>query len=175
MSDEVTLEGARILIVEDEADVVETLKELLDMCAVDTAADFETGKALLDANGYDIAIFDIMGVRGYDLLAIAREKNLPAMMLTAHALTAEDFSRSITGGAVAYIPKEKMGEIGVYLTDLESSCRCFQQYGKNKRQFMRRAVELRERDGSAAAGDKAACGHASVSSFPKGPVFSLYL
>ena len=118
MSAEVTLEGARILIVEDEADVVETLKELLDMCAVDTAADFETGKALLTANGYDIAIFDIMGVRGYDLLAIAREKNLPAMMLTAHALTAEDFSRSITGGAVAYIPKEKMGEIGVYLTDL---------------------------------------------------------
>lgn len=118
MSDEVTLEGARILIVEDEADVVETLKEMLDMCAVDTASDFESGKALLDKNGYDIAIFDIMGVRGYDLLAIAREKNLPAMMLTAHALTAEDFSRSITGGAVAYIPKEKMSEIGVYLTDL---------------------------------------------------------
>ena len=47
MSDEVTLEGARILIVEDEADVVETLRELLDMCAVDTAADFETGKALV--------------------------------------------------------------------------------------------------------------------------------
>ena len=118
MSDKSALKGKRILIAEDEPDVLETLKDLLDMCVVDTAADFESGKALLEKNTYDIAILDIMGVRGYDLLSVARERNIPAMMLTAHALTAEDFSKSIKEGAVAYIPKEKMSEITVYLTDL---------------------------------------------------------
>ena len=39
-------------------------------------------------------------------------------MLTAHALSPDNFAKSISGGAKAYIPKEKMAEIDIYLTDL---------------------------------------------------------
>ena len=118
MSETKILEGKKLLIVDDEPDVVETIKELLDMCNIDTAADFETGGKLLNQNNYDIAVLDIMGVNGYELLEIANKKGVPALMLTAHALSPDNFAKSISGGAKAYIPKEKMSEIAIYLSDL---------------------------------------------------------
>jgi len=118
MSDQAVLEGKKLLIVDDEPDVVETLKDLLGMCVIETASDFETGEKLLALNKYDIAILDIMGVNGYKLLETANKHAVPALMLTANALSAADFAKSLSQGAVAYIPKEKMVEIPVYLTDL---------------------------------------------------------
>ena len=38
------LEGKAILIVDDEPDVLEALGELLDMCVIDYAGDFETAE-----------------------------------------------------------------------------------------------------------------------------------
>ena len=118
MSDIKILEGKKLLIVDDEPDVIETLKDLLDMCIIDMATDFETAEKLLDQNKYDITVLDIMGVKGYDLLDIANKKGVPALMLTAHALSPDNFAKSISGGAKAYIPKEKMTEIAIYLSDL---------------------------------------------------------
>ena len=118
MDEKKTLEGKRILIVDDEPDVLETLSELLDMCEIDTAPNFEFAARLIAENTYDIAVFDIMGVRGYDLLELANQKKLPALMFTAHALNPDDFVKSIEGGAKAYIPKEKMNEIATYIADL---------------------------------------------------------
>ena len=121
MSEIKILEGKKILIVDDEQDVLEALKDLLDMCAIDTAADFEAGERLLNQNKYDIAVLDIMGVKGYELLEIANKKGVPALMLTAHALSPDNFAKSISKGAKAYIPKEKMTEITFFLSDLLKS------------------------------------------------------
>ena len=118
MNDIKILEGKKLLIVDDEPDVIDTLKDLLDMCIIDAATDFETAEKLLNQNKYDITVLDIMGVKGYDLLEIANKKGVPALMLTAHALSPDNFAKSISGGAKAYIPKEKMTEIAIYLSDL---------------------------------------------------------
>ena len=83
MDDLTILSGKKILIVDDEPDVLDTLLELLDMCLVDTAPNFETAEKFLSKNMYDVAIFDIMGVQGYDLLEISNRKNIPALMFTA--------------------------------------------------------------------------------------------
>ena len=40
---------------------------------------FDDAKKLLENNPYDIAILDIMGVSGYDVLELARKKDIPAM------------------------------------------------------------------------------------------------
>lgn len=117
------LQGKRILIVDDEQDILDSLKEILDQCEVDTAADFETARDLLSCNPYDALIFDIMGVNGYGLLNIAYQLKIPVMMLTAHGLSAEHFKKSIASGAFAYIPKEKMAYIDGYLTDLLTTYR----------------------------------------------------
>jgi len=112
------LDGKRILIVDDEPDILETLVEILDMCLVDSAPNFETAQKFLNKNRYDLAILDIMGVRGYELLEIANERDIPALMLTAHAVSPDNLVKSIKGGAQSYIPKDKISEIAVYITDI---------------------------------------------------------
>ncbi|MDY7038798.1 MAG: response regulator [Thermodesulfobacteriota bacterium] len=118
MTDNEILKGKKILIVDDEPDILETLEELLDICIIDTAPDFETAKKFLDKNIYDVAILDIMGVRGYDLLELANEKSIPALMLTAHALSPDNLVKSIIKGAQAFVPKEKISEITVFIEDI---------------------------------------------------------
>lgn len=112
------LKNKKILLVDDEQDVLDTLKDFLDMCDLDTAMDFDTAADLLKQNQYDAAILDIMGVKGYELLKLTREKNIPTLMLTAHALSPDNFEESIKGGAQAYIPKDKMEDIGLFLSDI---------------------------------------------------------
>jgi DNA-binding response OmpR family regulator len=110
--------GKRVLIVDDEQDILDTLATLLDICKIDTALSFEEGKQLLETNVYDIAILDIMGVKGFDLLRIANERGVPALMLTAHALSEENLKKSAENGAQYYAPKDKINDIDVFVADV---------------------------------------------------------
>jgi DNA-binding NtrC family response regulator len=112
------LEGKKILIVDDEPDVLETLGELLSMCDVSKASSFEEAKNLLEFEYFDLAILDIMGVEGFELLEIAREKGVIAVMLTAHALSPENIVKSYKEGAASYLPKEEMANISTFLEEI---------------------------------------------------------
>lgn len=118
MHDDEILSGKRILIVDDEPDVLETLEEMFSKCLIDKAPNFEAGKKLLERNSYDVAILDIMGVKGYELLRMANQKGIPALMLTAHALSPENLIRSIREGAQAYVPKDKLSELPSFVRDI---------------------------------------------------------
>lgn len=118
MDTEKILRGKWVLIVDDEQDILELLTEMLDMCRIDTAASFEQAKDLLERIDYDAAVLDIMGVRGYDLLEIANQRNIPALMLTAHALSKEDLKKSAEQGASFYAPKDEINQIDVFLADV---------------------------------------------------------
>jgi len=74
MSDTKLLNYKRILIVDDEPDVLDALEELLPMCDVVKASTFAEAKDLLKTQHFDIAILDIMGVDGYVLLEIAKKR-----------------------------------------------------------------------------------------------------
>jgi len=112
------LEGKKILIVDDEPDVLETLAELLSMCDVTKASSFEEAEKAMNENAFDIAVLDIMGVDGYRLLDMAKAKKLTAVMLTAHALSVEDTKKSYLKGAAFYIPKDEVSNIVTYLNDV---------------------------------------------------------
>ena len=112
------LKGKKILVVDDERDILETLEELLDNCVIETASTFESASELLKSKVYDAAILDIMGVKGFDLLEIAIDRKIPALMLTAHGLNPDNLVGSIKLGAKSYIPKEKMSEIDIYLKEI---------------------------------------------------------
>ena len=84
------LDNKKILIVDDEPDILETLEELLPMCDITKASAFEE----------------------------ANEKNVIVVMLTAQALDAENLSRSYKEGAASYLPKDKMTNITTYLNDI---------------------------------------------------------
>ena len=112
------LKGKRVLVVDDEEDILQLVTELLDICKIDTASTFEEAKELLENNTYHIAVLDIMGVRGYDLLEIANERGIPALMLTAHALTKEDLKKSAEKGASFYAPKDEINKLDVFIADV---------------------------------------------------------
>ena len=108
------LNGKRILAVDDEPDILETLADLLEDyegLIFDRATDYETGFHLLRSWTYDAVILDIMGVRGFDLLNASVHLGFPTAMLTAHAFSVQDLKRSIEMGARAYIPKERMDDV----------------------------------------------------------------
>lgn len=118
MSKENRIHGKRILIVDDEPDILKTLEELLPDCDITTATTFEEGKTYIENQEFDLAILDIMGVDGYRLLEIAGERGIIPVMLTAHALSPEDTIRSFKGGAASYVPKEEISNISVFLDDI---------------------------------------------------------
>jgi len=118
MSEKSPLDDKKILIVDDEPDVLDTLEELLPMCDITKSTTYNEAKRLLETREFDMAILDIMGVDGYNLLEIAGKRNTIAVMLTANALSPEDTVKSFEGGAAYYIPKEEMVNIETYLTDI---------------------------------------------------------
>ena len=112
------LKGLRILAVDDEEDILETIAELLDESTVDTARDYSTASAKLKERRYDLAILDIMGVNGLQLLEEAVEREIPTVMLTAHAISPETLMESIQKGAISYLPKESLVDLDELLNDL---------------------------------------------------------
>lgn len=112
------LEGKTILVVDDEHDVLETVEDLLPMCRVVTAATFERARDQLETRDFDLALLDIMGVDGYNLLERTVAKGIPAVMLTAHALSLENIKKSRKMGADFFIPKEEMTHLPTFLRDI---------------------------------------------------------
>lgn len=112
------LNGKRVLIVDDEPDVANALEELLPMCHTTKAFSFEQAKEQFENQSFDVAILDIMGVNGYELLELAIKRNVIAMMVTAHALNPEHTVTSFRKGAAFFVPKEEMGNIEMFLNDV---------------------------------------------------------
>ncbi len=121
------LDGKRVLVVDDEPDVLDTLADLLPLCKVVKASNFEEASNYLETEYFDLAVLDIMGVEGYKLLEIANQRNVTAVMLTAHALSPENVVKSYKEGAASYLPKEEMVNIASFLNDVLDA----QQKGKS--------------------------------------------
>jgi CheY-like chemotaxis protein len=115
------LNGKRILAVDDEPDVLTVLEEEIagscSNCTVEKATTYQEAVEKMVSWTYDLVILDIMGVRGFDLLEMAVQRNFPVAMLTAHALSVEALKKSIEMKARAYLPKEKLGEVVPFLED----------------------------------------------------------
>ncbi len=118
MAEKEILIGKNILIVDDEPDVLDSLTELLDSCKIDTASTYAEAVSLMESRRYDITILDIMGVRGFELLEIANKQKIPALMLTAHALSEENLKKSASDGAAYFVPKDEMADIQVFVSDV---------------------------------------------------------
>ena len=112
------LKDKMVLVVDDEADVLDSVEEELDMCILHKATDYETALQYLLSYTYDIVILDIMGVRGFELLQQSVSRGFPTVMLTAHALTPEALKKSIKLGAVSFLPKERISELRLHMEDV---------------------------------------------------------
>jgi DNA-binding NtrC family response regulator len=131
------LEGKRILVVDDEPDVLETVTDLLDSSKIVAVETFDAARERIATKAFDLVILDIMGVNGFALLEACRASKLPAAMLTAHAINLESINVAIKLGAVSFLPKEELQRLPVLvaeiLEDLEKGqthwARLFQRLG----------------------------------------------
>ncbi|WP_456402563.1 response regulator transcription factor [Persephonella sp.] len=100
----------KILIVEDNIELNNTLKEVLEINGylVDTAFDGEEGMDYINATEYDLIILDIMlpKIDGYQVCKLLRDKgiNTPVLMLTAKDRL-EDKVKGLDIGADDYLVK----------------------------------------------------------------------
>ena len=112
------LKGKRILAVDDEEDILETIEDILDDVDLDTARDYASASRKIGKERYDLVVLDIMGVDGLQLLKEAVARNMPAVMLTAHAVNPDTLMESIQLGAIAYLPKETLADLDELLEAL---------------------------------------------------------
>ena len=114
------LKGKEILAVDDEEDVLQVLEESLTGYGanLDAATSYEEAREKIVSLTYDLVVLDIMGVRGFDLLQLAVAKNLPVIMLTAHAATPNAIKKSIELGARAYLLKDELANVASFLEDV---------------------------------------------------------
>ena len=102
-----SLDGIRVLVVDDEADARELMKEVLGQCGADVTVAPAVGAALaaLERGPFDVLISDIAMPEedGYDLIRKVRTLDarrggqIPALALTAYAGT-EDRTAAISAG-----------------------------------------------------------------------------
>jgi DNA-binding NtrC family response regulator len=118
MNDRNLLDDRKILIVDDEPDVLETMAELLSNCRVKTANSFVEARELLENERFDIAILDIMGVNGYELIRISLNNDVIPVMLTANAVSPDHIVHSYRLGAASFLPKDVMPDLPVFLEDI---------------------------------------------------------
>ncbi len=100
----------RILVVDDEADIRESLETLLDLegYSVEMAVDAGDAWRRLEKNSYDLILLDLMmpDRSGMDLLHDIRatDKDTPVIMLTAYG-SVEVAVKALKVGANDYFPK----------------------------------------------------------------------
>lgn len=102
----------RILLAEDEPNIVESLRFLLERAGFELSAENNGRKALEAAlsGEFDLLILDVMlpGVDGYEILrqvrADRRVSELPILMLTAKGQR-EDRERALDGGVDMFMTK----------------------------------------------------------------------
>jgi DNA-binding NtrC family response regulator len=118
MSPQQAPETRRILAVDDEPDIIESIVEQLEDYSVVAAKDFDTAHKLIVTERFDLAILDIMGVNGFTLLDLCCARGLPAAMLTAHALTIASISLAMKLGAVSFLPKDELSRISEHVGEI---------------------------------------------------------
>lgn len=109
-----TLEGVRVLVVDDQQDTIEVLTAVLGQCGAEVRSATSAAEALdmLKEWKPDVLVSDIgMPVEdGYELIrkmrALEHEQgsHIPAVALTAHART-EDRLRALSAGFEMHVPK----------------------------------------------------------------------
>ena len=102
------LEGKKILVVDDEPDILETVIDLFESTQIVTAGSFEEARKKIAQESFDLVILDIMGVNGFDLLKACRAAKMPAAMFTAHSLNIDSLNAAVRLGAVSFLPKKEL-------------------------------------------------------------------
>ncbi len=115
------LKNKMILAVSKDPDVLAVLEEEISEgcpdCHFHKAVTYQEAVERMVSFTYDAVLLDIAGVRGLNLAELASRRNFPIAILTAHPLTPEALEGFLEMEIQAYLPKERIGEIVLFLED----------------------------------------------------------
>ena len=104
------MDDYRVLIVDDEEELVTTIAERLQIRGIqtDTATDGETALKMIDENPPQVVVLDVMmpGIGGMEILQRMKAQNLqiPVILLTGYGST-EQGTEGMELGAFDYLMK----------------------------------------------------------------------
>ena len=78
--DDASIGDKVVLVVVDEADMLDIVEDVLDMCLVHKARDYDTARQHRLSYSFDIVVLDIMGVNGFELLKTSVQRGFPTVM-----------------------------------------------------------------------------------------------
>jgi DNA-binding NtrC family response regulator len=117
----------KILVVDDEEIVRDTLKQLLDYLGyqVDCAEDGNSGLRALEDRCYDVALVDIRmpNLNGMDFLRRSKEirPNIPVVIITGHG-SESTRSEALAAGAFSFLQKPfRFSDIQELMDRIESA------------------------------------------------------
>jgi DNA-binding NtrC family response regulator len=134
----------RILIIDDEAAIRESLETLLSLegYAIETAPDGEAGLDRIERYSYDLVLLDLAlpGKNGIEILGLIRQRHamLPVIMITAYG-TVDNVVDAIRAGAQNFVQKPWDNE--KLLADIRSAVARYHAEEENIQ--LRRALKQR--------------------------------
>jgi hypothetical protein len=117
------LNGKRVLVVENDPDVLRVMEEEIlrkaPNCYLDKATRYSTATELLESYTYDLVILDSLSVRSANLLSlgVTRIFPLPVVMLASHSLSPGVLCFEKMGARIC-LPRENLGEVIPFLEDV---------------------------------------------------------
>jgi CheY-like chemotaxis protein len=102
------LEGKRILVVDNEREVLGMVAEALATSEVVTVGNVDEARPLIATESFDLAILDTVGANGCDLLKDCHANKLPAAMLTTRRIEVTTLNLALKRGAMSFFPKDEL-------------------------------------------------------------------
>ncbi|MGO9117829.1 MAG: response regulator [Desulfomonilaceae bacterium] len=112
------LEGKRILVVNNEREVLKMMKEALAASEVITAGDVDEARSLIAKEFFNLAILDTVTSNGCDLLQDCQANKVPAAMLTPRKVEVTRVSEAMKRGARSFFPKDEIHRLPETVVDL---------------------------------------------------------
>ena len=111
-----------VLVVDDEVDVTDTVEEVLDMCLIRKANDYDSARQLLMSYTFDVVILDIMGVDGFELLKDFSAKNSGVLSVSRILVSKFLFLNAVTSHSTFFVISSGFNaSLGIAMKSLNSS------------------------------------------------------
>ncbi len=112
------LEGKRILVVNNEREVLKMMTEALAASEVITAGNVDEARSLIAKEFFNLAILDTVTANGCDLLQDCHAYKVPAAMLTPREVEVTRVSEAMKRGARSFFPKDELHRLQETVVDL---------------------------------------------------------
>jgi DNA-binding NtrC family response regulator len=112
------LEGKRILVVENEREILNMVSEALAASEVVAVGNVEDARPLIARESFDLAILDTVHSNGCALLEDCHANKLPTAMLTPREVEVGRVNEAMKRGVMSFFPKDDLDRLPETVSDL---------------------------------------------------------